>query len=300
MIRNERGLLGCVWIGLAGAAMLTGCQANDAAASAAWDNPRDPANAAMIGMRAIETGTFEFGAFGALEPDPQEISYLVGVSSFLIDTTEVTRGHFRNLMGWLPASNGEDCQNCPVGDVTWFDAVVFCNARSKRGGFDTVYSWISATRDSLGSVVDLAGFATDETKDGFRLPFEVEWEWASRGGLESRAWPWGDDSASVDFNAWSKGNAREIAKSVATKRPNGYGLYDMAGNVWEMVGDRYAAYDSLRTFDPRGPSTGDMVVFRGGSSADTPRYLACAMRGGFELPQRSPLVGFRCARKWVY
>lgn len=276
---------------------LAGCQASMDAGSE-WDNPRDPANAPMTGMRAIEGGTFLYGDYGSLPKAPMEIAYAATVSHFLIDTVEVTQDMYRRVTGGVPDGNVADCPKCPVVSVTWYDAVWFCNQRSKREGFDTVYSWSSFQNDS-GVIRSMTDLVTDESKNGYRLPYEVEWEWASRGGLRDVAWPWGDDSAGYDTYAWANSNANGRLKPVGVKRPNGYGLHDMAGNAWEWVWDHYAPYDSNARIDPRGPSTGVMAMFRGGSSGDPIAYLACANRAAYAPTDLTTMIGFRCARNWV-
>lgn len=279
-------------------AVLAGCQASTETGGSAWDNPRDPANAAMTGMRAIRGGTFQYGEFGSLPDDPMEIAYAATISDFLIDTVEVTQDMYRRATGLVPEGNVADCPRCPVVSVTWFDAVWFCNQRSKLEGFDTVYSWTSLQRDS-GVIRNMTNLVTDQSKNGFRLPYEVEWEWASRGGLRDLAWSWGDDSADYGAYAWAYGNARSVLKPVGLKRANGYGLHDMAGNAWEWVWDRYAPYDSNARIDPRGPSTGVMAMFRGGSSGDPVAYLANANRAAYAAKDLTTMIGFRCARNWV-
>jgi formylglycine-generating enzyme required for sulfatase activity len=263
-----------------------------------WDNALDPANASWSGMRAIERGTFLYGSYGSLPKDPEEISYAATVSRFLIDTVEVTQELYRQVTGKLPEGNVPDCPRCPVVSVSWFDAVWFCNQRSKREGFDTVYTWSSFTNDS-GVIRSMTNLVTDESRNGYRLPYEVEWEWASRGGIRDAAWPWGNDSAGYGDYAWAYSNAKSMLKPVAKKKPNGYGLYDMSGNAWEWVWDHFARYDSTARFDPRGPRKGVMAMFRGGSSGDPVAYLACANRAAYADTDLTTMIGFRCARNWV-
>lgn len=263
-----------------------------------WDNPKDPALSQRTGMRVVEPGRFALGSFGGLSADVQETTYLVDVSGFLMDTAEVSQSLYRRLVGSLPEGNEPDCPTCPVVSVTWYDAVRMCNLRSVAEGFESVYTWDSLRLDS-GRVTMLSGLRLDPTKNGYRLPFEVEWERAARGGTDGQAWPWGNDSSAYDRFAWARSNASYQKRPVGSLRPNGFGLYDMAGNVWEWVWDNHAPYDSFQRQDPRGPKTGTSKVIRGGSAGDMVSSLACAKRVTQPPTNRTTMIGFRCARNLI-
>jgi formylglycine-generating enzyme required for sulfatase activity len=132
---------------------------------------------------------------------------------------------------------------------------------------------------------------------GGRLPTEAEWEYAARAGSRT-AWSFGDDEKKLGEYAWFEGNSDVTAHPVAMKKANGWGLHDMHGNVWEWVGDWYAAdaYASAAKKDPVGAKGGTARVLRGGSFVHSPRFLRSADRSGLESSDRYGIIGFRCVR----
>jgi formylglycine-generating enzyme required for sulfatase activity len=185
---------------------------------------------------------------------------------FFIDTTEVTQEDYLDIMGINPSNPSNDLA-LPVQRVTWFDAVLYCNNRSKRYGKDTVYTYTSITGIAGNGCSAIANLVTHYDRNGFRLPTEAEWEYACRGGT-GLTYFWGNDTDSVVVSqyAWWMGSI----KVVAQKLPNGYGLYDMSGNVWEYCNDQYddypvPVYGSSTQTDPHGPATGSARAVRGGS-----------------------------------
>jgi sulfatase modifying factor 1 len=264
------------------------------------------------GMDTIPGGTFQMGDTDTNFPDEQPV-HSVTLSAFYMDKTEVTQADYQALMLVNPSYFKGDSLR-PVENVTSFDAVLYCNARSKRDLRDTVYSYTSKTMDSIWCT-DLVSINIDYSKNGYRLPTEAEWEYACRAGTTTDYY-WGRnypptttaDTAAIDSFAIWWHNSNNFTARVGTKLPNAFGLYDMSGNVWEWCNDWHDNYTSGNQTDPTGPSTGSYRVMRGGSYDDCnpPEpyvfylvYPLCsANRGNYIFPYfRGSAFGFRCVRR---
>lgn len=250
------------------------------------------------GMTLIPAGTFAMGSpvteanrFGS------ETQHSVTLSAFWMDTTLVTQGQYAAVMGVNPSYYVRCGTDCPVEEVTWFDAVLYCNARSKRDGLDTVYTYASMVGTYGDGVSTLEGIKSDLSRNGYRLPTEAQWEYAARGGTKT-AYYWGEsaDADTVNKYAWHMGNSVGITRPVATKPGNPFGLYDMAGNACEWTNDWYGTYASIEQFDPGGPLSGSGRVVRGGSWVNPASYLRSARRGSQRPAERIIDNGFRAVR----
>ena len=162
---------------------------------------------------------------------------------FWMERYEVTQWEYTSLIGTNPATFTSDT-NQPVEQVSWYDADTYC-AR------------LTAQEHAAGRVP--AGYA-------YRLPTEAEWQYAARAGTTT-AFSFGDDPTYtlLPSYAWFNGDSSLTSHDVGTKLPNPWGLYDMAGNVWEWCADWYGPYSGGSLTDPTGPSTGSSKVMRGGS-----------------------------------
>lgn len=250
------------------------------------------------GVKLIPAGTFTMGSATTENGhSTDETQHSVTLSSFYMDSTDVTQGQYQAVMGVNPSHFSTCGSTCPVENVTWFDAVLYCNARSKMAGLDTVYSYTAMTGTYGNGVSALAGIATDLSKSGYRLPTEAEWEYAARGGTTT-AYYWGDDTstATVSKYEWYANNSFNITHAVAIKLPNAYHLYDMAGNVWQWTNDWYGAYSSTSQTNPSGPASGVNRVFRGGSWLFDASYLRLAFRGNISPDFCHNDFGFRSVR----
>ncbi|HEX2144681.1 MAG TPA: SUMF1/EgtB/PvdO family nonheme iron enzyme [Glycomyces sp.] len=149
-----------------------------------------------------------------------ERSWTAEVAAFLLSDKPVTRNDFEGVTG----ENG----SLPAVNVSWLDAVRWCNTRSEREGLRPAYAARPEESDSEAVL-------WDREADGYRLPTEAEWEYACRAGTT------GPRYDELDAIAWHRGNSEERAHSVGLKAPNPWGLYDMLGNAWEWCFDVYDA-----------------------------------------------------------
>lgn len=223
---------------------------------------------------------------------------------FWMDTTEVTQQQFTELMEatydhyrqppWHDyyGSIGPDY---PANYINWYDALLYCNARTKAAGStDTVYHYDSLEGNPGDSLV-LHGLNVDLSKNGFHLPTEAQWEYACRAGTTTMYY-FGDDSSSVGDYAWYAANSDFQGQPVAQKLPNGFNLYDMCGNCEEWCNDCYADYKSVPQTDPTGPVVSNFIdcqVLRGGRWDHSADRLYSSHRAYMPPDFRIPLSGFR-------
>ncbi len=231
----------------------------------------------------IPAGKFMMGDKDEVDAPLHEIS----VSAFQMDKHLVTQDQFQKLMGANP-SRWKGGQN-PVEQLRWSDAVKFCNKRSEAEGLKPCY--------------DLATLKCDFSADGYRLPTEAEWEYACRAGTTT-AYFFGATPAKAGDYAWFDKNSGGKPRPVGQKQPNPWGLFDMAGNVWQWCNDFYDVeyYAKSPKQDPAGPAEGKNKVLRGGAwrfSADNCRsgYRYNENPGSSDVCFGYDIYGFRCVRR---
>ena len=203
---------------------------------------------------------------------------------FEVLNTEVTQKLYKEVMGENPINfKGE---NNPVKGVSWYDAIYFCNKLSEKFDYEPVYAVDGKTdvtewlyKPHYGNSI-YGDITENKTANGFRLPTEDEWEYAAKGGQNYKY----AGSDNLDEVGWYDHNSGNKTHPVAQKKPNGYGLYDMSGNVWEWC------WDTARTSDAyRG--------LRGGSWYSCTYYCEVAYRNNHNCPHNNYSdFGFRVVR----
>jgi formylglycine-generating enzyme required for sulfatase activity len=241
--------------------------------------------------------------------------HAVTLSPFAITVTPVTQAQWRVFAAGLNADPSHfkgrpDSAERPVEGVSWFDAVRWCNALSKKEGRTPVYvcdadklreadgkTW-EQWRDDEALRERLADAVRQVPGDGYRLPTEAEWEHACRAGTLSSFWS-GETEADLARVGWygnrgqPGGNSGNETHPVGQKPPNAWGLHDVHGNVFEWCGDWFANYDPAALTNPTGPSRGGWRVVRGGSFWSVPVWCRSAYRGRNWPVSRYGDLGFR-------
>jgi formylglycine-generating enzyme len=211
---------------------------------------------------------------------------------FWMDTTEVTAHDFSAVLGFGGASLASGSA-LPAANCTWYDAVLYCNARGKAENRDTVYSYKSISGPKGNGCV-LGDVRINMAVAGYRLPTEAEWEYACRGGGQAPFF-WGDNPVDAGIYAWIISNSNSRMQPVGMKKPNAFGLYDMSGNVREWCNDLFSEdyYSKSPALDPFGPDNGNERVIRGGSFQDDVLSAACGKRSAMKPDAASVAIGFR-------
>ncbi len=270
------------------------------------------------GMAFVPAGSFTMGDTldGEADAGPTNVT----VSAFYMDLNLTTFSQWQSIYYWATnhgygfndAGSGK-AQNDPVQMVNWYDAVKWCNARSQQAGLTPVY-FEDAALTHVYTNAEVLPYV-NWTASGYRLPTEAEWEKAARGGLSRQRFPWGTTISesqadyfgatnSFGYDAGPNGYNANFTNGVVPYTcpagyfaPNGYGLYDMAGNAYTWCWDWYGT-SYLGGSDPRGPATGTSRVLRGGSWNGNAYFLRCAYRD-YDLPSdaSNDFIGLRCVRK---
>lgn len=210
------------------------------------------------GMAYVDGGQFKRVNINAKKNEKSE--HTVTLDSYLIDKTEVTQREYRHVMGKF-ASDYSGCMECPVENVSWYDAMDYAK------------------------------------KVGKRLPTEAEWEFAARGGIYFNGKNLYSGSNKLDEVAWFLANT-DSKQPVGKKKPNELGIYDMSGNVWEWCSDWYHDdyFQIANNINPPGPDYGTERVVRGGSWFSNDVFCNVSRRYKLKPDYRDTNFGFRCVK----
>lgn len=242
----------------------------------------------------INGGSFTMGSpEGEPERYADEILHNVSVGSFYLSDKELTQKEYRDIMGADPSEQKGD--ELPVTNITWYDAVSYCNKLSEARGLTPAYTIEGKT------------VTWNRSANGYRLPTEAEWEYAARANTDT-PFTFGsyvNDSDANCYNAYGYNNDASgswvnnyLSKTVNVDsyNKNANGLYNVHGNAAEWVWDWYGEYDENNASDPTGAESGNYKVARGGGWNDFPKHIRSAYRNAF--PADVPLysIGMRVAR----
>ena len=245
----------------------------------------------------INGGTFQMGS-PASEPErsSDETQHSVTVSSFYMAKTEISQREYQAVMGTNPSETKGD--NLPVTNITWYDAIQYCNKLSEAEGLTPCYT-VSGTTVTW-----------DKSANGYRLPTEAEWEYAARANTTT-PFSFGDYVHNSDANCynaygynndasgnWVNGSDAYLRRTVAVDQyaANTYGLYNMHGNAAEWVWDWYGAYNTQASTNPTGRSSGNAKIVRGGGWNDHPKHIRSAYRGAHPADVSLYSIGVRPVR----
>jgi len=233
-------------------------------------------------MVLINGGTFTMGS-PANEPersDDEGPRHEVTISPFYMGKYPVTQGEYQAVTGANPSELKGD--NLPVENVSWYEAIEYCNSLSQVEGLTPAYT------------VNGTNVKWNRNTNGYRLPTEAEWEYACRAGTSTPFY----SGKSVDDAGWYLMNS-DHTHPVGEKQANAWGLYDMHGNVWEWCWDRYRDYSrnlpDINITDPEGAQRGPCRVLRGGGWRDLAQDLRSAYRRYCTPFNRYNDLGFRLA-----
>ncbi|MCL2416725.1 MAG: SUMF1/EgtB/PvdO family nonheme iron enzyme [Bacteroidales bacterium] len=264
------------------------------------------------GENLIKVNGGEFD-MGSNDYDDEKPIHKVILDDFYMCRYQVTQKKWKEIMGnspsWFSKEGGgkdkiknldeAELSNLPVECISWYDAIEFCNKLSKKYGLDEYYS------------IDEREITINFGAKGFRLPTEAEWEYAARGGNQSKKFKYSGSDNLKDV-AWyyeNSGDAELEGKweydkleenncrthAVGTKQFNELGLYDMSGNVWEWCFDRYGSYDARSQKNPQGAFSGSSRVLRGGSWDGGAQSCRVSDRNYDAPGDRDNSIGFRLA-----
>ena len=288
--------------------------------STAYSSPFSVSSTTTIKAKGFKDGWTPSATASAtytIEPTPPPANFVfvqggtfnngtsdVTISSFYIDKYELTQSGYQAVMGENPSHFSGNLDR-PVEQVSWFNAIEYCNRRSIQEGLTPCYSYSSYGTNPANwpggwnsTSSNHTNVSCNWTANGYRLPTEMEWMFAAKGGNQSQGYTY---SGSNDLNDvgwyWDNwGSANISTHSVGALAANELGTFDMSGNVFEWVWDIYGSYPSGSQTNPTGANSGSSRVRRGGGWLYDADYCTVSLRDYSNATYSGDDLGFRCVR----
>lgn len=259
------------------------------------------------GFVLVREGSFTMGDTLGDGPFREPISFDVTLTyDFYISEHLVTFDEYDEFCAQEDISEPEDMGwgrgTRPVINVSWWDAIAYCNWLSQQESLPIAYRLFG--EEDQGQLLDISGEVTDDITKvfGYRLPTEAEWEYAARGRTNDPDYKYSgsdnvDEVAWYLVNSYNDDHGENISMPVKLLEPNALGIYDMSGNVWEWCTDSYYSYtDDLEIVDPYYPNGTNYRVVRGGSFLREATEVRLVNRSSFPVGIGFVEIGFRVAR----
>jgi len=252
-----------------------------------------------MNMILVEGATFSMGntredseGYGNEKPEHEvKLTYDYWIGKYEVTFDEYD-AYTKEMRKSQESDSGWGRGTRPVINVSWWDAIGYCNWLSEKEGLAKAY-------DREGNLIDANGNKTTDIKkvEGYRLPTEAEWEYAARGGQKaSKDWKY-SGSDTLSEVGWYSDNSGGKTQETGKKKANELGIFDMSGNVWEWCHNWHAnTYTSGTQTDPIGPDSGYDRVLRGGSWGSNAEYCHVTSRRHLDPSSSGSGLGFRCVR----